>query len=100
MPRRPLPLRPCPAVRRRCLPPARDPRATRVESTPGGREWVIALDPVTRRFRIDFPDCGGVPDSVERWLMASIAMHLDTPEFSAGVIAMAITRKRQARPYH
>ncbi|MCA8967520.1 MAG: hypothetical protein KDC48_21745, partial [Planctomycetes bacterium] len=63
-------------------------------------EWVIALDPATGRFRVEFPAGGRVPNGIEHWLMASLAMYLDEPEFRAGVITLALGRRREIGPYH
>ena len=72
------------------LPPPPD-HARPAESTPARDtgEWVVALDPATRRFRVHFPDSGAPRHSEEHWLMIAFALGIEDAEFRERVINAA-----------
>ena len=72
--------------------PAAHAAAPRRSAAALSREWLIALDPLSGRFRIDFPDCAGPAQSEERWLMIAIAIGLDDPAFREHIIQSAFER--------
>ncbi|MCA8967519.1 MAG: hypothetical protein KDC48_21740 [Planctomycetes bacterium] len=70
-------------------PAADEPTPAAPPATDHAPEWVIALDPATRRFRVDFPDSGSPRQSEEHWLMIALALGLDDADFRERVINTA-----------
>ena len=71
---------------------SRAPRRPCPAASPPAREWVIALDPATGRFRVDIPhEATGADHTEEKWLMVAIAACIDDQRFRERIVEAAFS---------